>query len=43
VRTLYEHAGGESALRRFIDIFYGHILADPLWHPLFGKASPGTG
>jgi hypothetical protein len=21
----------------------GHMLADPLWQPLFGKASPGTG
>ena len=38
--TLYEHAGGEAALRRFIDIFYRHVLADPLLQPLFGKGKP---
>jgi hemoglobin len=37
MQTLYEHAGGESALHRFIDIFYSHILVDPLLQPLFGK------
>lgn len=40
MKTLYEHAGGETALRRFIDRFYGHVLADPLLQPLFGKGKP---
>jgi truncated hemoglobin YjbI len=40
MQTLYEHAGGEMALRQFIDIFYGHVLADPLLQPLFGKGQP---
>lgn len=38
--TLYEHAGGEDALHRFIEIFYAHVLADPLLQPLFGKGKP---
>ncbi len=38
--TLYEHAGGDEALRRFIDIFYKSVLADPLLQPLFGKGRP---
>ena len=40
MQTLYEHAGGESGLHRFIEIFYGHVLADPLLQPLFGKGKP---
>ena len=40
MKTLYEHAGGETALRRFIDRVYGHVLADPLLQPLFGKGKP---
>ncbi|MFI6919905.1 group II truncated hemoglobin [Nonomuraea spiralis] len=41
METLYEHAGGEEGLRRFIEIFYRSLLADPLLQPLFGtgKAS----
>jgi hemoglobin len=37
METLYEHAGGEDGLRRFIEIFYRSLLADPLLHPLFGE------
>lgn len=39
-KSLYEHAGGWSALRRFVDIFYSDLLADPLLQPLFGEGSP---
>jgi len=41
METLYDHAGGEDGLRRFIEIFYRGLLADPLLQPLFGagKAS----
>ncbi len=38
--TLYEHAGGDEALHRFIDIFYKSVLADPLLQPLFGEGRP---
>lgn len=38
--TLYEHVGGEEGLHRFIDIFYGSVLADPLLKPLFGDGKP---
>jgi hemoglobin len=38
--TLYEHAGGEEALHRFIDLFYKSVLADPLLQPLFGEGRP---
>ncbi|NUR84505.1 MAG: globin [Nonomuraea sp.] len=37
METLFEHAGGEDGLRRFIEIFYRSLLADPLLHPLFGE------
>jgi len=40
METLFEHAGGKDALHHFIDIFYGHVLADPLLQPLFGKGKP---
>jgi hemoglobin len=40
METLYEHAGGEEALHRFIDIFYASVLADPLLQPLFGAGRP---
>ncbi|MFC4122676.1 group II truncated hemoglobin [Nonomuraea zeae] len=41
METLFEHAGGEEGLRRFIEVFYRSVLADPLLQPLFGagKAS----
>jgi hemoglobin len=38
--TIYEHAGGHDALRRFIDIFYTSVLADELLQPLFGAGRP---
>jgi hemoglobin len=38
--TLFEHAGGEEALHRFIEIFYTRVLADPLLQPLFGAGRP---
>ncbi|GAA2129338.1 group II truncated hemoglobin [Actinomadura napierensis] len=37
MRTLYEHAGGQEGLHRFLDVFYGSLLADPLLQPLFGE------
>jgi hemoglobin len=40
MESIYEHAGGYEALRRFIDIFYGSVLADPLLQPLFGAGRP---
>src|SRR5690242_18668575 len=40
VETILEHAGGEDALRRFIEIFYAGVLADPLLQPLFGAGRP---
>ena len=30
MESIYEHAGGQESLRRFIDIFYGSVLADPV-------------
>ena len=38
--TLYEHAGGESGLHRFIEIFYRSVLRDPVLQPLFGAGRP---
>lgn len=38
--TLYEHAGGRDALRRFIDTFYRTVLAEPVLQPLFGAGRP---
>jgi hemoglobin len=38
--SIYEHAGGHDALRHFIDVFYGAVLADPLLQPLFGAGEP---
>ncbi|HEX3445859.1 MAG TPA: hypothetical protein VHS80_14170 [Chthoniobacterales bacterium] len=40
METLFEHAGGEAAIRRFIDLFYSQVLADPLLQPVFGKGKP---
>lgn len=40
METIYEHAGGADALHRFIDVFYGSVLADPLLQPLFGAGKP---
>jgi hemoglobin len=41
VETIYEHAGGWDALRRFSDVFYHLCLADPVLQPLFGSEKPG--
>ena len=38
--TLYEHAGGHSAIHRFVDTFYSSVLADPVLQPLFGTGRP---
>jgi hemoglobin len=38
--TIYEHAGGHDAIRRFIDVFYTSVLADELLLPLFGAGRP---
>jgi hemoglobin len=38
--SLYEHAGGEAALRRLEQVFYDSVLADPLLQPLFGTGQP---
>jgi hemoglobin len=38
--SLYEFAGGEDALHRLEDAFYGSVLRDPLLQPLFGAGKP---
>lgn len=38
--TLLEHAGGEPAVHRLEQLFYGSVLADPLLQPLFGAGRP---
>ncbi len=38
--SLYEFAGGEEALHRLEDSFYGSVLTDPLLQPLFGDGKP---
>jgi hemoglobin len=40
MESMYEHAGGEDGLHRFIEIFYQSVLADPLLQPLFGDGRP---
>jgi hemoglobin len=40
MESIYEHVGGWEALRRFIDIFYGSVLGDPMLQPLFGAGEP---
>lgn len=40
METLYDHAGGENALHRFVDLFYASVLADPVLQPLFGAGRP---
>ena len=40
MESIYEHAGGWEALRRFIDIFYRSVLADPMLQPVFGAGKP---
>jgi hemoglobin len=40
MQTLFDHAGGRPALRRFIDAFYTSVLRDPVLQPLFGEGRP---
>jgi hemoglobin len=40
MESLFEHAGGHKGMHRFIDIFYGSVLADPVLQPLFGAGRP---
>jgi hemoglobin len=40
VTTLYEHAGGEEALHRLEELFYGKVLADPVLQRLFPTRQP---
>jgi hemoglobin len=40
VESIFAHAGGLPALRRFVDAFYTSVLADPLLKPLFGEGKP---
>jgi hemoglobin len=37
---MFEHAGGEAELRRFVEVFYSSVLADPVLQPLFGAGKP---
>jgi truncated hemoglobin YjbI len=30
VESIYEHAGGAPAIRRFVEVFYASVLADPV-------------
>lgn len=38
--TLFEHAGGLSALHQLEEAFYASVLNDPLLQPLFGRGQP---
>ncbi|GLZ02787.1 oxidoreductase [Actinomadura sp. NBRC 104412] len=38
--SLYDHAGGDEALHRLEEIFYGKLLADPVLRPLFPARRP---
>lgn len=38
--SLFEHAGGETALHRLEQVFYDSVLVDPLLQPLFGAGQP---
>ena len=40
VESIYEHAGGAPAIRRFVEVFYASVLADPVLTPLFGEGKP---
>lgn len=40
MESLYEHAGGQPGIRRFIEVFYASVLADPVLQPLFGAGRP---
>ncbi len=38
--TLYEWAGGEAALLRLTEVFYGKVREDPVLAPVFERMSP---
>lgn len=38
--TLYDWAGGHEALVKLLEIFYGHVLEDPLLEPVFRGMDP---
>jgi hemoglobin len=38
--SLYDHLGGDRALRHAADLFYRSVLHDPMLAPLFGEGSP---
>jgi hemoglobin len=40
LESLYEHAGGDSGIRRLETVFYAKLLNDPMLQPLFGKGHP---
>jgi hemoglobin len=40
VDSIYDHAGGEAGIRRFVETFYASVLADPVLTPLFGEGKP---
>src|SRR5262245_35332704 len=40
MESLYEHAGGEEALRRLEELFYSKVLADPVLKTLFTERRP---
>ena len=40
VPTLYDWAGGESALRRLTEVFYGRVREDAVLAPVFAGMSP---
>jgi hemoglobin len=40
MESLFEHAGGENGLRKFLAVFYAKVLADPLLRRLFGAGKP---
>ncbi len=40
IPTLYDWAGGNEALERLTEVFYGKVLKDPLLYPVFKNMSP---
>jgi hemoglobin len=40
VTSLYEHAGGDTALHRLEELFYAKVLSDPVLETLFTERRP---
>lgn len=38
-KTLYEQIGGQAAIDRLVDSFYGRVLSDPFLAPFFANSS----